>query len=125
VVRAFIPGFWRVPSANIHDWELCSRVCFLRFNPIGVAYDALFGEKEHDGPRSMLRCAPEDREFLERRLATLPPVPADQYHLLTTRFEVIEVASEALRARLDEQGYEGSEFSEEDYAETVAGPPLN
>jgi hypothetical protein len=125
VVRAFIPGFWRVPSANIHDWELCSRVCFLRFNPIGVAYDALYGEEEHDGPRSMLRCAPEDREFLERRLATLPPVPADQYHLLTTRFEVIEVASEALRARLDEQGYEGSEFTEEDYAENTRGPALN
>ena len=125
VVRAFVPGFWRVPSANIHDWELCSRVCFLRFNPIGVAYDALYGEAEHDGPRSMLRCAPEDREFLERRLATLPPVPAEQYHLLTTRFEVIEVASEALRARLDEPGYEGSEFSEEDYAGTTARPPLN
>jgi hypothetical protein len=119
VVRAFIPGFWRVPSQNVHDWELCSRVCFLRFNPIGVAYDALYGEEEHDGPRSMLRCAPEDREFLERRLATLPPVPAGQYHLLTTRFEVIEVASEALRARLDEQGYEGSEFTEEDYAEST------
>jgi hypothetical protein len=125
VVRAFIPGFWRVPSANIHDWELCSRVCFLRFNPIGVAYDALYGEQEHDGPRSMLRCAPEDREFLERRLATLPPVPADQYHLLTTRFEVIEVAAEALRARLDEQGYEGTEFTEEDYAENTQGFSLN
>jgi hypothetical protein len=125
VVRAFIPGFWRVPSQNIHDWELCSRVCFLRFNPIGVAYDALYGEEEHDGPRSMLRCAPEDREFLERRLATLPPVPADQYHLLTTRFEVIEVAAEALRARLDEQGYEGTEFTEEDYAENTRGISLN
>ena len=105
VVRAFIPGFWRVPSANIHDWELCSRVCFLRWNPIGVAYD--------------------DREFLERRLAALPPVPAEQYHLYTTRFEVIEVAHEALRARLDEQGYEGLEFSEEDYARETADSPLN
>src|ERR1044071_2601851 len=37
VVRAWIPGFWRVPSANVHDWQLCSRVCFLWWNPIGVA----------------------------------------------------------------------------------------
>jgi hypothetical protein len=125
VVRAFVPGFWRVPSTNIHDWELCSRVCFLRWNPIGVGYDALHGQEPHDGPRSMLRCAPEDREFLERRLAALPPVPPDQYHLFTTRFEVIEVATEALRARLDEQGYEGSEFSEEDYAGERVDPSLN
>ena len=125
VVRAFIPGFWRVPSANVHDWELCSRVCFLRWNPIGVAYDSLYLEREHAGPRSVLKCAPEDREFLERRLAALPPVPADQYHLFTTRFEVIEVAQEALRARLDEQGYEGQEFSEEDYARETVDPSLN
>ena len=125
VVRAWIPGFWRVPSPNIHDWQLCSRVCFLFWNPIGVAYDALYRESEHDGPRSMLRCAPEDREFLERRLATLPPVPAEQYHLFTTRFEVIEVANEALRARLDEQGYEGTELSEEDYAREAIHPGLN
>jgi hypothetical protein len=125
VVRAWIPGFWRIPSQNVHDWELCSRVCFLRWNPIGVAYDALFREHEHDGPRSMLRCAAEDREFLERRLATLPPVPADQYHLFTTRFEVVEVATEALRARLDERGYEGMELTEEDYVQEVAAPTLN
>src|SRR5690349_4012336 len=36
VVRSWIPGFWRVPSQNVHDWEICSRVCFLRWNPIGV-----------------------------------------------------------------------------------------
>jgi hypothetical protein len=125
VVRAWIPGFWRLPSGNVHDWQLCSRVCFLHFNPIGVAYDALFGEAEHDGPRSMLRCAAEDREFLERRLAALPPVSADQYNLFTTRFEVVEVANEALRARLDEQGYEGTELSEEDYAQETRTPLLN
>jgi hypothetical protein len=125
VVRATIPGFWRVPSPNVHDWELCSRVCFLRFNPIGVAYDALFGEEEHDGPRSHLRAAPEDREFLERRLAALPPVPPEQYQLFTTRFEVVEVANEALRARLDEQGYDGVELGEEDYERETYNPVLN
>jgi hypothetical protein len=125
VVRAWIPGFWRVPSANVHDWQLCSRVCFLWWNPIGVAYDAIYGEAEHDGPRSMLRCANEDRAFLERRLEALPPVPAGQYHSFVTRFEVIEVANEALRARLDEQGYEGTELGDEDYAREMSPITLN
>jgi hypothetical protein len=115
VVRSVVPGFWRLPSASIHDYELCCRHAYLWVNPMGVAYDALFAGTEHDGPRSMLRCAPEDRAFLERRLATLPPVPESDYYLFTTRLEVLEVAHEALHARAEEQGYGESELTEDDY----------
>jgi len=125
VVRTVIPGFWRIPSPNVHDFQLCARLAFLWVNPVGIAYDALYGGSDHDGPRSMLRCAPEDREFLERRLATLPPVPEDQYYLFTTRLEVLEVANEALHARLEEQGYGESELTDEDYAAGRAGPALD
>jgi hypothetical protein len=122
VVRGVIPGFWRIPSANVHDWQLCSRRSFLWVNPFGIAYDALFAGTDHDGPRSILRCAPEDREFLERRLETLPPVPEDQYFLFTTRLEVLEVASEALGARQEEQGYGGQDLTEEDYDSELRVP---
>jgi hypothetical protein len=124
VVRTVIPGFWRIPSPNVHDWQLCSRVAFLWVNPVGIAYDALHGGSEHDGPRSILRCAPEDRGFLERRLETLPPVPEDQYFLFTTRLEVLEVANEALHARLEEQGYGETELTDEDYATGFGAPEL-
>lgn len=125
VVRTIVPGFWRLPSANVHDWQLCSRVAFLWVNPVGIAYDALHGSSEHGGPRSLLRCAPEDREFLERRLSTLPPVPEDQYFLFSTRLEVLEVANEALHARLEEQGYADTELTEDDYAASRGGTPLD
>ncbi|HWA76632.1 MAG TPA: hypothetical protein VG937_30065 [Polyangiaceae bacterium] len=115
VVRAYVRGFWRVPSANQQDWSVCSRVVFLAINPIGVAYDALYGGTEHDGPRSTLRVAPEDSAYLDRRLATMPEVPEDEYFLFTTRFEVLEVALEALSAKMQEEGYGGTEYSEEDY----------
>jgi hypothetical protein len=115
VARTVVPGFWRIPSANVHDWQLCCRLAYLWVNPVGIAYDALYGTSEHGGPRSLVRCAPEDREFLERRLETLPPVPEDQYFLFTTRLEVLEVANEALHARLDEQGYGDTELGEQDY----------
>ncbi len=124
VVRTVIPGFWRIPSPNVHDWQLCSRVAFLWVNPVGIAFDALYGGSEHEGPRSILRCAPEDRGFLERRLETLPPVPEDQYFLFTTRLEVLEVANEALHARLEEQGYTDPELTDEDYATGLGGPSL-
>jgi hypothetical protein len=94
-------------------------------NPVGIAYDALYGSVEHDGPRSLPRASPEDRPYLERRLATLPPVPEEQYFLLTTRLEVLEVANEALHARLEEQGYGESELTEQDYATEAPGRPLD
>jgi hypothetical protein len=122
VVRTVVPGFWRIPSPNVHDWQLCARLAFLWVNPIGIAFDAVYRSSEHEGPRSILRCAPEDREYLERRLATVPPVPEDQYYLLTTRLEVLEVANEALHARLEEQGYGETELGEEDYVPALARP---
>ena len=121
VVRVYFDGFWRVPTPNQHDWSVCLKLVFLAINPVGVGYDAIYGGTEHDGPRSALRVAPEDREFLDRRLATVPPVPEEQYHLLTTRFEVLEIAVEALRARMEEEGYGGTEFTEEDYGLDYGG----
>ncbi len=121
VVRARLGGFWRVPTMNVHDWAICSGVVFLWFNPIGIAYDALFSGTEHDGPRSLLRVSPEDHEFLAQRLASLPPLPEDEYFLFSSRFEAIEVAIEALHARLVDGGYEGTEFTLEDYE---SGPRL-
>lgn len=115
VLRVRFDGFWRIPSANHHDWSLCSRVVFLAINPIGVGYDAAHGGEQHGGPRSALRVAPEDREYLDRRLATLPPVPEEDFFSFTTRFEVLEVASEALSAKMEEEGYGGTQYTEADY----------
>ena len=115
VVRVVIPGFWRVPTLNQHDWQLCCRLAFLWFNPLGVAYDAIHGTSEHDGPRSILRALPEDRVLLENRLAAMPPLPEEQYFSFSTRLEVLEAAHETLRARMEEQGYGTAELGEEDY----------
>lgn len=116
VVRIVVPSFWRLPSANVVDWQLCSSSVFFAFNPIGAAYDALYRSVEHDGPRSLFRVAPEDKDLLSARLAAMPKVPEDEYYLLTTRLEVIEAVVEALRARQEEKGYGETEFTEEDYS---------
>lgn len=116
VIRARMDGFWRMPSPNQHDWSLCSRLVFLAINPIGVAYGAVYRGDEHAGPGSALRVAPEDREYLTRRLETLPPVAEHEYFSFTTRFEVLEVAIEALCAKMEEDGYGGTRYAEEDYA---------
>jgi hypothetical protein len=60
VLRRQMRGFWHMPSASLHDFQICSSVAFVAINPFGVAYDALYGGTEHGGPRSNLRLAPED-----------------------------------------------------------------
>ncbi len=117
VVRRLLPSFWIIPSADAHEWRLCAVPVFLSLNPVGVAYDALHGTSEHDGPSSQLRLAPEEREVVDRRIAELPPVSEAEYFLLSTRIEVIEIAAEALRAQMLEGGSAGVEFDESDYAE--------
>jgi hypothetical protein len=49
------------------------------------------------------------------RLETVPEVPEDQFYLLSTRIEVVEIAVEALRAKLEQEGYSEMEYTPEDY----------
>ena len=125
VIRVHFDAFWRLPTPNQLDWSVCFKLVFLAINPIGVGYDAVYGGTDHDGPRSALRVSPDEREFLDRRLATVPPVPEEQYHLLTTRFEVLEIAVEALRAKMEEEGYGGTEYTDEDYGLDYSGGSPN
>jgi hypothetical protein len=115
VLRRQMRGFWRFPSESLHDYQVCSSVAFVAVNPFGVAYDALYASTEHDGPRSNLRLAAEDVGYISARLATVPEVPEDQFYLLTTRIEVVEITVEALRARLEEEGYSELTYTPEDY----------
>lgn len=116
VVRRHLHGFWRVPSANMHDWQVCGKAAFLAINPIGVGYDAVTGGDSHEGPRSVLRLAPEDRDRVRERFDALPPVSEDEYYALTTRLEVLEIAMEAVRGELVRRGYDEVEFDEQDYS---------
>lgn len=117
VVRRVMPSFWVLETADDHDWRVCARTAFLSFNPVGVAHDALAGSTEHSGPSSDLRVAPEEREIAEARLAQLPDVPEEDYYLMTTRLEVIEVTYEALRLEMEQQGTADVRFDESDYSE--------
>lgn len=115
LLRRELSGFWRIPSANVHDWALCARHVFLWINPLGVAFDALAGDAEHEGPRSQLHVAPEYRAAVDARLALLPEVSPEEFFLLATRFEVIQLAAETLAVEMSNAGYSDTEFELEDY----------
>jgi hypothetical protein len=115
VLRRNLNGFWRLPSANINDWQLCMHTAFLWINPVGAACDALAGHDEHGGPSSPIRVAPEDRDLVKDRLGSLPDMEPEDYYMLSTRAEVLGLVLETLHASMEAKGYSEETFQASDY----------
>lgn len=115
LVRRAFGGFWRLPSADTHDWQVCLRGVFLAINPVGVAWDALEDSDEHSGPSSELVLDPADREGVQQRLEAMPEVAEDEFWLLTTRLEVLEAVAEHLAAEMERAGVQDVTFEPDDY----------
>lgn len=120
VVADTFGGFWLLPQADAQTWYVCLRGVYLALNPIGMAHAALtWGlDPEHatSGPPSELHLAPQDREWIERRLGALPPVREQDFFALTTRVEALEIAVAALGERMAAAGLADSTFDDDDYA---------
>lgn len=120
LVRRQYNGFWSIPSADAHTWRVNQRRVLMSFNPVGVAAEAIAGSDQGEGPTGALRLAHADQEDLSARLAQIPPLPEDQYYLLSTRLEVIETAIEHLRVRMQQNDQAEMEFDPEDYVNDLA-----
>ncbi len=98
-----------------HDgWRLDFVHVFLTFNPLGMAREALLLE-ESDGWHAHLEMDEEERGEVDRRLSRLPEVDDEQFYLPTTRFEVLEIAVDAIRAQMQERGLGDVIFGPKDY----------
>lgn len=121
VVRRRIPAFWHVPSEDSHEWRLCASRVLVALNPVGVAYDAIHRNSEHEGPSGDLILGREERAVVAARLEALPAVREQDFYLLSTRLEVLEIVEDALL------GLEPPEtinrFEWEDYAVLMAAAP--
>ena len=117
VVRRHLAGFWIVPSQNKNDWLVCGEVAFVAFNPIGVGYDAAVSSTDHHGPSSQLKLAHEDRALVAARLEQLPQVRDTDYFSLSTRYDVLEIVMEAVRAQAGARGYDEVTYDARDYGD--------
>lgn len=97
VVRRVFESTWRI-EGEYAEWRLSMSEVYLSFNPIGMAREALT-QDDAPGWHSHLAMHMGEQEEVERRLASLPEVADDEYYALSTRFDVVELAVEALRAR--------------------------
>jgi hypothetical protein len=114
VVRRRFRCSWHIPSDDPSLWELRFEPVYLALNPVAVVYDAItLGDDE--GPTARLELDDEDRDAVEARLSQLPPVTDEEFSSLSTRLEVLEIAVEAIKARMMSSGLGEVGFSSIDY----------
>lgn len=118
VMRQTFGATWSLPAEEIntdHDaWRLCFIHVYLAFNPIGVAREALT-MIEAEGWNAHLTLDPGEADEIRERLDAMPEVDEDEYYLPSTRFDVVNVVVDTLRARAEASGTGDVEFAPEDY----------
>jgi hypothetical protein len=113
VMRQEFGAEWFADGSH-ESWRLYFNHVYLAFNPVGIAREAIT-MKEEEGWNAHLTLDPAEREAIEERLGVMPEVDEDEYYLPTTRFDVITVVVETLRARAEASGTGDVTFTREDY----------
>jgi hypothetical protein len=113
VVRRAFGGAWVIPEETA-DWRLCLSTVYCAFNPIGMVREALLLERA-DGWQAHFELDPGEREAVEQRLEALPPVDDDEFFAPSTRFDVVAIVVDALRAGMEAQGLGEVRFAADDY----------
>jgi hypothetical protein len=113
VVRRAFGGTW-VLADDPAEWRVCLSRVYCAFNPVGMAREALLLETA-DGWHAHFELDPGERESIERRLEALPEVDDEEYFAPSTRFDVVSIVFDALRADMEERGVGDVRFTAEDY----------
>jgi hypothetical protein len=125
VLARHFEGFWWLRSADVHTWFVCLRHVYLALNPVGLVHAALAPDEVEamSGPPADLRLDRADREYIEERLAALPPVAEADYARLSVRVEGLEIAVAALREQMHEGGLDDVTFEPGDYDDDLSPAP--
>jgi len=113
VIRREFGGEW-IAQGTSDAWRLCLSAVYCAFNPIGMVREALLLEPAY-GWHAHFDLDPGERESMEQRLAALPEVSADDYYAPSTRYDVVQILFEALRANMESQGLADVHFDASDY----------
>jgi hypothetical protein len=114
VVRRRVESFWHLPSDDATRWQLRLVPVYLALNPYEIASDAIsLGDQGE--PTARLELDDDDREAVEERLAELPEATDEEFFSLSTRLEVLEIAVDAIKAKMLGSGLGDVVFSAEDY----------
>jgi hypothetical protein len=114
VRRQLGPSRWHWESDEFSECRLEFERCFLSFNPIGIALEAVV-QSETDGYGSNLALLKEDEPLVREALERTGEVNPDDYFRLAVRYEVIEQVVVLLVERAIAQNDLGRRFGREVY----------
>lgn len=113
VVRTHLgPCRWYLEGEGPEAIRLEFERCFLGFNPVGAAVEAVLGE-EAPGYGAHLQILPSEAGLVRQSLDRTGDVRPEDYYRLAIRYEVLEQVATLLTARLAD-----------DENETVIGPEI-
>jgi hypothetical protein len=101
-------------SGDYDGWRLDLTHVYLTFNPLAMAREALT-LRPAEGWHAHLEMDDAQKDEVERRLQALPAVDDEEYYLPSTRFDVVSLAVEALRAKMVADGTADVVFTPDDY----------
>jgi len=98
VLRRCYAARWFAPEAAPASWRLEFEGCFMYFNPVGMAVEAMQLD-DTEGLGAAITVAEDLVDELKERLEATAPVRVEDYYRLTTRQEVIDQIVHFLMAR--------------------------
>lgn len=116
VVRRHLAGArWHAPPDDYQHWRIEFERCFLHFNPVGMAFEAVLSD---DVPEwfAHLSVRDADKTLVRDALESLGAVEPEDYYRLSVRFEVIELAYHTLMGQVAARGKVQRIFGPDAYA---------
>ncbi len=122
VVRSALQDVrWVSPRGAYAEWRIEFEQCFLYFNPLGLAAEAL-AQGAIEGWSGHLQMLDEDRPDVAHALDVFGPVEEADYYRFSVRFEAIEQAHAALIRKLTASGKHAAFYSAQAYAAATSSP---
>lgn len=118
LVRRLFPARWHCPPEMYESWRLEFSPCFLHFNPVTMAWEAILGREVVEGGAGFA-VSEHNVPALRAALDTLGAVPEDDFYRLTTRLEVLEAVLDRVLAADASRGAPGATYGAEYYRMTV------
>jgi hypothetical protein len=103
VVRGLFPARWHSPTDDWSDWRVEFERCFLHFNPVALAHEAILGQEIVEGGAGF-GVNLQESETLRDALEVLGTTTEEDYFLLSTRLEVLTVLVDRLMASAAARG---------------------
>jgi hypothetical protein len=98
-LRRVFPCRWNLSDKDPTEWVVEFDDLPIRVFPIAIAREALTGQA--DSERETIAISGHDRTLVADRLERLPQVSEEDYLAPSTRFEVIELAVDIIKAHRD------------------------